>query len=75
MEVLISVADQKLVLLRDGGVIAKYPISTSRFGVGDAMRSYKTPVGRLRVYNKIGDDLSPGAVIKHRSATGEVISG
>ena len=74
LEVLISVADQKLVLLRDGGLIAKYPISTSRFGAGDSYGSYKTPLGKLRVYDKIGEDLSPGAVIKHRSATGEVIS-
>ncbi len=74
LAVLISVADQRLVLLRDGGVIAKYPISTSRFGIGDNWGSYKTPVGKLRVYNKIGDDLTPGAVIKHRSATGEVLA-
>jgi hypothetical protein len=73
LEVLISVADQKLVLLRDGGVIAKYKVSTSRFGVGDSYGSYKTPVGRFRVCDKIGGDLASGAVIKHRSATGEVI--
>lgn len=74
LQVLISVADQELVLLRDGGVIAKYPVSTSRFGMGDSWGSYKTPLGKLRVYDKIGDDLSPGAVIKHRSATGEVLA-
>ncbi|HWB58640.1 MAG TPA: L,D-transpeptidase [Chthoniobacteraceae bacterium] len=74
LQVLISVADQRLVLLRDGGVIAKYPISTSRYGMGDSWGSYKTPVGKLRVYNKIGDDFLPGAVIKHRSATGEVLA-
>ena len=71
---LISVADQRLVLLRDGGVIAKYPVSTSRYGVGDSWGSYKTPVGKLRVYDKIGDDFAAGAVIKHRSATGEVLA-
>lgn len=74
LEVLISVADQRLVLLRDGGVIAKYPISTSRYGVGDSWGSYKTPVGKLRVCDKIGDDFASGAVIKHRSATGEVLA-
>jgi len=73
LEVLISVPDQKLVVLRDGGLIGKYRVSTSRFGVGDSYGSYKTPLGRLRVCDKIGGDLSPGAVIKHRSATGEVI--
>jgi hypothetical protein len=73
MEVLISIADQKMAVLRDGGLIQKYPVSTSRFGAGDAYRSYKTPLGQLRVCDKVGDALMQGAVIKHRSATGEVL--
>lgn len=73
MEVLISIADQKMAVLRDGGLIQKYSISTSRFGAGDAYRSYKTPLGRLRVCDKVGGELMSGAVIKHREATGEVL--
>ena len=73
MEVLISIADQKMAVMRDGGLIQKFPVSTSRFGAGDAFRSYKTPLGQLRVCDKVGNDLLPGAVIKHRAATGEVL--
>jgi hypothetical protein len=73
MEVLISIADQKMAVMRDGGLIQKFQVSTSRFGAGDAYRSYKTPLGQLRVCDKVGNDLMPGAVIKHRSATGEVL--
>ena len=72
-QVLISVADQKLVLLNDGDLVTKYPISTSRFGVGDSFYSYKTPVGKLRVCEKIGSSLDPGTVIKKRTPTSEVI--
>lgn len=72
-EVLISVADQRLVVLREGALVGKYRISTSKFGTGDSFGSYKTPLGRLRVCNKIGGDLESGAVIKHREATGEVL--
>ena len=72
-EVLISIADQRLAVVRDGGLVKKYRISTSKFGTGDAMRSYKTPLGRLRVCDKIGGDLDPGTVIKHRQATSEII--
>jgi hypothetical protein len=72
-EVLISIADQKMAVLHDGGLIKKYRISTSRFGTGDSMGSYKTPLGRLRICDKIGGDLDPGTVIKHRQATGEII--
>lgn len=73
MEIVISVAEQKLALIRDGGVVRKYPISTSKFGLGDATNSYKTPLGRLRVCDKVGDNLPIGAVLKSRNATGEIL--
>ena len=73
LEVVISVAEQRLVVLRDGGVIGKFPISTSKFGLGDSFGSYKTPLGHLRVCDKVGDDFASGTVIKHRAATGEVL--
>ena len=74
LEVIISVAEQRLVVLRDGGLIRKFPISTSRFGMGDAFGSYKTPLGHLKVCEKVGDDFACGTVIKHRAATGEVLA-
>jgi lipoprotein-anchoring transpeptidase ErfK/SrfK len=73
-QAIVSVADQKIAVVRDGQVVAKYPISTSRFGVGDASGSYKTPLGKMKVCEKLGDNLPSGAVIKHRRATGEVLS-
>ena len=74
LEVIISVAEQRLVVLRDGGLIRKFPISTSRFGLGDSFGSYKTPLGHLKVCDKVGDELASGTVIKHRAATGEVLA-
>ena len=71
--IVVSVAEQKLAVLRDGGLLKKFPISTSKFGLGDELGSYKTPLGKLRVCEKIGDDLSAGAVFKQRQATGEVL--
>jgi hypothetical protein len=72
-EVLVSIKDQKLAVIRDGGLVARYPISTSKFGVGDSFGSYQTPVGRLRVCDKIGENLAPGAVLHHRQPTGEIL--
>lgn len=71
--VIISIADQRLLVVRDGMWVAKYPISTSKFGVGDSMGSYKTPLGKLRVCSKVGDGLPLGSVLNHRSATGEIL--
>ena len=72
-EVIISVPDQKLIVVRDGMWTHKFRISTSKFGVGDSYGSYKTPVGKMRVCDKIGGGLPVGSVIKHRHATGEVL--
>jgi lipoprotein-anchoring transpeptidase ErfK/SrfK len=72
-EIVVSVAEQKLALVRGGEVLRKYPISTSRFGVGDRYGSYRTPLGRLEISEKIGGRLPAGAVLKHRNATGEVL--
>lgn len=72
-EVVISVAEQRMAVLRDGMLVSKYRVSTSKFGLGDSFGSYKTPVGKLRVCEKIGDNFAPGAVIKNRHATGEIL--
>jgi len=72
-EIVISVPDQQLAVLENGRATDKFAISTSRFGVGDAPNSYKTPVGLLWVYDKIGSNLPLGAVIRNRAPTGEVI--
>jgi len=72
-EIVISVRDQQLAVLENGRATDTFAISTSRFGVGDDLNSYKTPLGLLWVYDKIGANLPVGSVIKNRSATGEVI--
>jgi len=71
--ILISVRDQKLVLMQNGVRVAEYPVSTSRYGVGDRFGSYATPVGSMEVATKIGDNAPLGTVFKGRRATGEVI--
>ena len=73
MEVVVSVAEQKLALMRNGEIVRIYPVSTSRFGIGDAYGTYRTPLGRLRVSDKIGDGLAAGTVIHHRTPTSEVL--
>ena len=73
-EIIGSVPDQELALLKRGKVIARYPVSTSKFGIGDQPGSYRTPLGVMYVSGKVGDGLPSGAVIKSRIATGEVLA-
>jgi L,D-transpeptidase catalytic domain len=72
-EVIISVPDQKLVLLRNGSKVATYPVSTSMFGLGDARGRMTTPLGYLAVEKKIGDNVPVGAVFHKRRLTGEIL--
>jgi lipoprotein-anchoring transpeptidase ErfK/SrfK len=73
-EVVVSVPDQALALVDRGRLITRYPVSTSKFGLGDSAGSYRTPLGTLFVSAKFGDRLPPGAVIKNRAPTGEVVT-
>src|SRR6516162_3093185 len=71
--IVVSVHDQKLALLEKGNLVATYPVSTSKFGVGDWPGSFATPLGELEIANKIGDGAPPGTVFKDRRRTGEVV--
>src|SRR5437763_15779265 len=71
--VIISVKDQKLMLMAEGARIATYPISTSKFGVGDAWGHMTTPLGFLQVAEKFGDHAPAGAVFRNRRFTGEIL--
>ena len=73
-DMVVSVPDQVLALVDRGKLIARYSISTSKFGTGDSAASYRTPLGILFVSAKIGDRLPPGSVIKNRIPTGEVVA-
>ena len=71
--VIVSVRDQKLMLLDNGGNSAVYPVSTSKFGLGDRWGSMATPLGTLQVAQKIGDHAPTGAVFHNRRFTGEIL--
>src|SRR5499427_1028106 len=72
-QLIISVRDQKLMLLRNGSKVAIYPISTSMFGLGDAWGRMTTPLGYLAIEKKIGDNVPVGAVFHNRRLTGEIL--
>src|SRR5450432_542681 len=71
--VIISVRDQKLMVVENGERVAVYPVSTSKFGLGDRWGSMATPLGWLQVAQKIGDHAPAGAVFHKRRFTGEIL--
>jgi len=62
----ISVKRQRLTLKSGRKMLAAYSVSTSRFGLGTDEGSMKTPTGRFRISEKIGDGMPPGTVFKSR---------
>jgi lipoprotein-anchoring transpeptidase ErfK/SrfK len=72
--IVISTRDQKLAVLDRGTLMATYPVSTSKFGLGDYLRSSRTPLGQLEIAKKIGDNAPPGTVFKDRIRTGEIVA-
>jgi len=72
--IVISAHEQKLAVLDRGNLMAIYPVSTSKFGLGDWPGSSCTPLGELEVAKKIGDHATPGAVFKDRLRTGEIVA-
>lgn len=71
--VVISVKDQKLALLDRETLVATYPVSTSKYGLGDWPSSRCTPLGELEIAKKIGGNAPFGAVFKDRRRTGEIV--
>lgn len=69
----ISVEDQKMLLIEDGEPAKTYPVSTSKFGLGNQHGSKRTPLGKMKIAKKIGRGAPAGAVFKSRKRTGEVL--
>ena len=64
----VSIRDQQLIVKENEQPIRTYPVSTSRFGIGTEEGSFKTPTGRFRVAEKIGDETPSGTVFRSRVA-------
>lgn len=71
--VVISVPEQRMALLEEGKLVATYPVSTSKFAIGDWPGSRGTPLGEMEIARKIGGGAPLGAVFRDRRRTGEIL--
>ena len=71
--IVVSVPDQRLALVENGVCIAQYPVSTSKFGIGDRPRSFATPLGMLQIAAKVGGNAPVGSVFRGQRRTGEIL--
>jgi len=68
----INIRDQTLELSEGGKAIRRYPVSTSKNGVGEKYGSFCTPRGRHIVRAKVGAGAPVNAVFVKRRPTGEI---
>jgi lipoprotein-anchoring transpeptidase ErfK/SrfK len=73
-KIIVSIPEQKLAVVVNNKVARTYKISTSRYGEGDSLGSWQTPLGHLAVANKIGSTVPVGGVFRGRQFTGEILS-
>lgn len=71
--IVISIPEQRMLVLEDGHAIAQYQVSTSKFCLSDTPGSRGTPLGELEIARKIGGDAPAGAVFKDQRQTGEIL--
>ena len=74
MEVRVNVAKQTVDILSNGEIVKSWPVSTSKFGLGFEPGSFKTPTGKFRIADKIGEGADPWTVFKNRLPTGKIAS-
>ena len=80
--IIVDIFTQKLFLyqsckllanrLVENNSIGSYPISTSKYGIGNQAHSNKTPLGLHRIEEKIGANAPLGTIFKARQNTGKI---
>lgn len=80
--IIVDISEQKLSLyqsckllegkLVENNFILSYPVSTSKYGIGNQARSNKTPLGLHRIEQKIGANAPFGMIFKARQSTGKI---
>lgn len=66
----ISIAKQRLSHRKKTGVWYHYPISTAAQGTGNQRNSWQTPLGKHRIYQKIGANMPKFTAFRGRKARG-----
>ncbi|MFP4260910.1 MAG: L,D-transpeptidase [Opitutales bacterium] len=71
---IVSIADQRMALIRENQLVRQFVISTSKNPPSCLEDSLGTPTGLHRIEDKIGSDQPEGMVFKGRQPTGRLFS-
>jgi len=68
----VVVSEQKIFLYEGTALLKIYPVSTSKYGIGNREGSFKTPLGKHIIAKKIGQGLPVNIILKDRKNTGKI---
>jgi lipoprotein-anchoring transpeptidase ErfK/SrfK len=66
----VTLDDQHLRVLEGGRCLRQFVVSSAANGMGFEIDSYRTPTGRFRICEKIGDGLPGGTIFRGRVPAG-----
>jgi HAD superfamily phosphoserine phosphatase-like hydrolase len=66
----VSIDEQTLKVLEGDECLRSFKVSTAAKGMGFTPDTYRTPTGRFRIVEKLGDDLPSGTIFKQRIPIG-----
>lgn len=66
----VSIDRQELTLIRGGETVGVWPVSTAEKGVGFTEGSFRTPTGRFKIGEMIGDGATPDTIFRGRLPDG-----
>ena len=71
----VSMDEQNLKVFHGDVCLREFAVSTSVHGMGFEKDSYRTPSGRFRIAERIGDGLPSGTIFKNRVVDRSLASG
>jgi lipoprotein-anchoring transpeptidase ErfK/SrfK len=71
-QIVVDIDKQTLYLFKKAKLLKYYPISSSKFGIGNAQDSHKTPLGKHYIAHKIGANAPINTIFKARMNTQKV---
>jgi len=72
MHLIVSPQRQVLEVYEGESLLAHFPVSTSKFGLGEEDGSHRTPRGHHQIQEKIGAGVPPGTIFQGRKPTGKI---
>lgn len=70
--IIVKISKQQLYLYNNNTSCKQYPVSTSKYGVGNQQGSNRTPLGLHMIVSKVGRNARIGEILRSRRRTQKI---